>query len=131
MNHFEVLRIWCQKKEIDIFDKWLISLDHVTYVTRSREWVTCRKFQFLFSYTTVSQLASFWCKPYYNWILNIDHNPRLSHTWSARIIIFIIERTRVKIQLHTFWMPKALVLTVVEHIILFVHVRCARMFIQL
>ena len=34
------------------------------------KWVTCRKFQFLFSYTHFLQLqnASFWCKPYYKWI---------------------------------------------------------------
>ena len=34
------------------------------------KWVTCRKFQFLFSYTTFSKLknASFSCKPHYNWI---------------------------------------------------------------
>ena len=30
------------------------------------KWVTCRKFQFQFSYTTFSKLqnASFWCKPH-------------------------------------------------------------------
>ena len=34
------------------------------------KWVTCRKFQFLFSYTTLSscQHASFWCKLHYNCI---------------------------------------------------------------
>ena len=34
------------------------------------KWVTCRKFQFQFSYTTFSKLqnTSFWCKPHYNWI---------------------------------------------------------------
>ena len=34
------------------------------------KWVTCRKIQFPFSYTTVSQLwnTSFWCKLHYNWI---------------------------------------------------------------
>ena len=34
------------------------------------KWVTCRKFQFQFSYTTFSKLqhASFWCKPHYNWM---------------------------------------------------------------
>ena len=31
MKHFEVMRKWCKKIEIDIFNKWLISLDHVTY----------------------------------------------------------------------------------------------------
>ena len=33
------------------------------------KWVTCRKFQFQFSYTIFSKLqnASFWCKPHYNW----------------------------------------------------------------
>ena len=31
MKHFEVTRKWCKKKEFEIFDKWLISLDHVTY----------------------------------------------------------------------------------------------------
>ena len=31
MKHFEVLRKWCKKIEIEIFVKWLISLDHVTY----------------------------------------------------------------------------------------------------
>ena len=31
MKHFEVLRKWCKKIEIEIFDKWLISLDRVTY----------------------------------------------------------------------------------------------------
>ena len=30
MKHFEVLRKWCEKIEIDILDKWLISLDRVT-----------------------------------------------------------------------------------------------------
>ena len=29
MKHFEVVRQWCKKMEIKIFDKWLISLDHV------------------------------------------------------------------------------------------------------
>ena len=29
------------------------------------KWVTCRKFQFQFSYTTFSKC---WCKPHYNWI---------------------------------------------------------------
>ena len=34
------------------------------------KWVTCWKFQFLFSYTIFSflQNASSWCKPQYNWI---------------------------------------------------------------
>ena len=34
------------------------------------KWVTCRKCQFLFSYTTFSKLqnASFWCKPHHNWV---------------------------------------------------------------
>ena len=34
------------------------------------KWVACRKFQFLFSYTTFSipKSDSFWCKPHYNWI---------------------------------------------------------------
>ena len=31
MKHFEVLRKWCKNIEIEIFDKWLISLDRVTY----------------------------------------------------------------------------------------------------
>ena len=31
MKHFDVLRKWCKKIEIEIFDKWLITLDHVTY----------------------------------------------------------------------------------------------------
>ena len=45
-------------------------ISYVTYVTWSRKWVTCRKCQFLFSYTTFLKLqnASFWCKPHYNWI---------------------------------------------------------------
>ena len=30
MKHFEVVRHWCKKIEIEFFDKWLISLDHVT-----------------------------------------------------------------------------------------------------
>ena len=30
MKHFEVVRQWCKKIEISFFDKWLISLDHVT-----------------------------------------------------------------------------------------------------
>ena len=29
------MRKWCKKIEIEILDKWLISLDHVTYVTHS------------------------------------------------------------------------------------------------
>ena len=32
------------------------------------KWVTCRKLQFLFSYTTVSKLQNTLCKPHYNWI---------------------------------------------------------------
>ena len=32
MKQFEDLRKWCKKIEIEIFDKWLISLDHVTYL---------------------------------------------------------------------------------------------------
>ena len=38
------------------------------------KWVTCRKCQFLFSYTTFLQLqnASFWCKPHYNWIWSYE-----------------------------------------------------------
>ena len=34
------------------------------------KWVTCRTFQFQFSYITFSNLqnASIWCKPHYNWI---------------------------------------------------------------
>ena len=31
MKHFEVVRKWCKKIEIEMFDKRLISLDHVTY----------------------------------------------------------------------------------------------------
>ena len=31
MKHFDILRKWCKKIEIWIFDKWLISLDRVTY----------------------------------------------------------------------------------------------------
>ena len=31
MKHFGVLRKWCKKIEIEIFDKLLIFLDHVTY----------------------------------------------------------------------------------------------------
>ena len=31
MKHIEVMRKWCKKIGIDIFDKWLIPLDHVTY----------------------------------------------------------------------------------------------------
>ena len=30
MKHFKIMRKWCKKTEIEIFDKWLISLDHVT-----------------------------------------------------------------------------------------------------
>ena len=40
MKHFEVLRKWCQKTEIEIFDKWLISLDRVTYY----DYRSCVKF---------------------------------------------------------------------------------------
>ena len=32
MKHLEVIRKWCKKIEIEIFDKWLISLDHVTNI---------------------------------------------------------------------------------------------------
>ena len=32
MKQFEVMRKWCKKIEIEIFDKWLISLDRVTYI---------------------------------------------------------------------------------------------------
>ena len=32
MRHFEVVRQWCKKTEIECFEKLLISLDHVTYV---------------------------------------------------------------------------------------------------
>ena len=32
MKHIEVMRKQCKKIEIEIFDKWLISLDHITYV---------------------------------------------------------------------------------------------------
>ena len=37
------------------------------------KWVTCRKFQFLFSYTTFSKLqnASCWCKPHYYRVMKI------------------------------------------------------------
>ena len=31
MKHFEATRKWRKKTGIEIFDKWLISLDHVTY----------------------------------------------------------------------------------------------------
>ena len=84
------------------------------------KWVTCRRFQFLFSYTIVSQLqnASFWCKPHYNWIcgyrvmqdltmlktisnkriwtlfLPISQNQYNQHpthsSWSCHIIIFVV-----------------------------------------
>ena len=37
MKHFEVLRKWCKKIEIDIFDKWLISLDHVTEIAQKSQ----------------------------------------------------------------------------------------------
>ena len=32
MKDLYVLRNWCKKIEIEIFDKWLISLDRVTYL---------------------------------------------------------------------------------------------------
>ena len=32
MKHIEVMRKWCKKIGIEIFDKWLIPLDHVTNV---------------------------------------------------------------------------------------------------
>ena len=31
MKRCEVMRKWCKKIEIEIFDKWLIPLDRVTY----------------------------------------------------------------------------------------------------
>ena len=31
MKHIEVMRKWCKQMGIEIFDKWLIPLDHVTY----------------------------------------------------------------------------------------------------
>ena len=34
MKHLPVLRKWCKKIEIEIFDKWLISLDRVTYLSK-------------------------------------------------------------------------------------------------
>ena len=37
MKRFEVMRKWCKKIEIEVFDKWLISLDYVTYVKISQQ----------------------------------------------------------------------------------------------
>ena len=31
MKYFEMMRKWCKKIGIEVFDKWLISLDHVTF----------------------------------------------------------------------------------------------------
>ena len=38
MKHLEVLGEWKKKIEIEIFDKWLISLDHVIYRDVNIEW---------------------------------------------------------------------------------------------
>ena len=45
--------------------------EHVTHMWHDQgKWVTCRKFQFQFSYTAFSsnQNASLWCKSHYNWV---------------------------------------------------------------
>ena len=34
MKHLEIIRKWCKKIEIEIFDRLLISLDHVTYFVK-------------------------------------------------------------------------------------------------
>ena len=50
---------------------FIITSKTVTYMWHDQgKWVTCRKFQFQFYYTTFSKLenASFWCKPHNNWI---------------------------------------------------------------
>ena len=55
MKHLKVVRQWCKKIEIGIFDKWLIPLI-VSHMWHDQgKWVTCRKCQFLFSYTTFSK----------------------------------------------------------------------------
>ena len=37
MKHIEVMRKWCKKIGIKIFDKWDIPLDHVTYNKEDKE----------------------------------------------------------------------------------------------
>ena len=60
MKHFEVVRQWCKKIEIEIFDKWLISLDHVTYLQPNRT-VFCICFKLMTLYIPL-QFGKLWLK---------------------------------------------------------------------
>ena len=60
-----------------VYAKWTITapgelwdIHSICDMINQGKWFTCRKCQFLFSYTTFSKLqnTSFWCKPHYNWI---------------------------------------------------------------
>ena len=68
MKRIEVLRKWCKKIGIEIFDKWLIPLDHVTYVY-FQCWGNKRKFARGTYRTGISKHSSIFCEsrwPFYN-----------------------------------------------------------------
>ena len=95
------------------------------------KWVTCRKCQFLFSYTTFSKLqnASFWCKPHHNWVSGyrvMKDLTMLKTIWNKGIwtlFLPISQKQHPRHPTHSSW--SCHILLTCKHIIFFVRCRCS------
>ena len=61
MEHVAVMRKWCKIMGINIFDNWLISLDHVTYKVPNMYVLCCLKYLFVTFLTVYGSSRRWFC----------------------------------------------------------------------